>query len=110
MTARLRLAPPQCKFAPARKPFSMTLAEAAKLNNVSLRSVKYARELRNTGREDICARVEAGELSLQAALRLAKPERYGPKPKGGLRALKKAWAVATPDEREAFLLSIGGRL
>lgn len=99
----------KCTYAPATASSGrITLEQAAEAMSVSVRSVKYARELRETGREDICAQVAAGNLSLRAALQIAKPEKYGPKPKDGLRALKKAWAAATPEERKTFLLTIGG--
>lgn len=99
----------KCTSAPATASRGgLTLEQAAKVMSVSVRSVKYARELIATGRTDLCEQAAAGNLSLRAALQIAKPEKYGPKPKGGLKALKKAWEAATPEERKTFLLTIGG--
>jgi hypothetical protein len=40
-------------------------------------AVYKARELIHTGREDICDEVMTGRLKMHAALKLAKPEKYG---------------------------------
>lgn len=58
----------------------ITIAQAARLMNVSVRSVYLAGELQRCSPE-LAARVEAGELSIRAALRIAKPEKYGKRDK-----------------------------
>ncbi len=52
----------------------LTVKQAAQLMNVSERSVYYARKLARSGRQDLCGRVERGELRISAALKLAYPE------------------------------------
>jgi hypothetical protein len=57
--------------------------------NVSERGVYMARELVPTGREDLCAEVQASRLTTLGALKIAKPEKYGTKPQiCGLKALQ----------------------
>jgi hypothetical protein len=55
----------------------LTVKQIAKLWNVSERMIYSALELIRTGREDICDEVIAGRLKMHAALKLAKPEKYG---------------------------------
>ena len=50
----------------------VTVRAAALLMNVSERSVYMARELQATGRNDICAEVDAGRLTIAGALKLAE--------------------------------------
>jgi hypothetical protein len=78
-----------------------TVAQAATMMNVSVRSVYKAKALIKTGREDLIAAVEAGNLAIDRALKLAMPERY--KPRDGLAALTRAWCAASEDERTTFL-------
>ena len=85
----------------------LTIEQAAKLMNVSERSVYLARELIRTGREDLCAKVEAGQLKILDALRLAKPEKYV-KRRDRLRELRNVWRLATSEERAAFLSTMRG--
>ena len=77
----------------------LTVEQAAKLMNVSTRSVYDAMRLRRTGREDLIARVEAGELTLHRALILAGVKRE----RSRLDAMKAAWAGASEGDRAAFL-------
>ena len=55
----------------------LTVKQAARLMNVSERNVYNARKLRRSGRDDLVARVECGELSINAALKLAYPPASG---------------------------------
>lgn len=54
----------------AAKPanWRVTIAEAAKLMNVSVRSVERGRQLMRTGRQDLVDRCKRGEMSVHAAL------------------------------------------
>jgi hypothetical protein len=79
----------------------MTVRDAARLMNVSERMVYMARELQIC-RPDLAAKVMAGELSVLAALRIAKPEKYSKK-REPLDALKNAWVRASAAERMSFL-------
>lgn len=94
-------------MASANLQLGLTVAQAAKLMNVSERSVYMAKELLATGRDDLSAAVLSGTMSLLAALRIAKPEKYGPKRKDGLAVLRRAWATASENERDAFLADLG---
>lgn len=51
-----------------------TQAEAAKLVNVSVDSVKQARKIRKTAKPETVAAVERGEITLNAAVATVKPE------------------------------------
>jgi len=84
----------------------LTVKQAARLMNVSERSVYNARKLRRSGRDDLVARVECGELSINAALKLAYPQQAEPKP-DALALLMKVWCVVSPEDREAFSLAVG---
>jgi hypothetical protein len=77
----------------------LTVKQAAQLMNVSERSVYLARKLARSGRADLCAAVERGELSMHAALQQIEP----PRRKDTLKPLLLAWNAATQSEREAFL-------
>ena len=70
--------------------------------NVSERSIYKARELLNTGREDLIAAVDQGRLTIHAALKLAKPEKYD-KPRDGLKALQSGWLRSPKQEQLLFL-------
>jgi hypothetical protein len=59
----------------------LTIAQAAKAMNVSVRGVYLARELQRCSRPDLEARCMAGDLTIRQALRLAKPEKYGKRDK-----------------------------
>jgi len=83
----------------------VTAKQAAAVMNVSERSVYMAGRLMGSGRADLVEAVEQGRMSLHAALR----EIDGPKPRDGLRELARAWAAATEEERETFLLALARR-
>lgn len=76
----------------------LTVKEAAKLMQVSERQVYYAQKLRRSGRADLIAAVQRGEITLHAALRQV----YPPPPKDGLKALLRAWQGASEEERTHF--------
>jgi hypothetical protein len=61
---------------------TMTRKQAAQLMNVSERMVAMAKELRRTERADLIEAIEAGRMTMHAALMVAKPEKYGPKKRG----------------------------
>lgn len=82
----------------------LTVKQAATVMNVSERAVYMARELRAC-RPDLGNKVMAGEMSLLAALKIAKPEKYA-KRKDGPAVLLAAWNKATEGERAAFLDAI----
>jgi hypothetical protein len=84
----------------------VTFAKAAKMMNVPERAVYLALELQRSGRADLVSAVERGEIKLHAALKIAKPEKYG-KRRDRLRELVNVWSLATDAERAAFLASIG---
>jgi predicted DNA-binding transcriptional regulator YafY len=80
----------------------LTTKQAAQLMNVSERSVYLARKLVRSGRADLCAAVERGELSLHAALKQIEP----PRRKDTLKPVVLAWNAATPGERQAILNAV----
>jgi hypothetical protein len=80
----------------------LTVKQAAELMNVSERSVYLARKLMRSGRADIIAAVERGELSMHAALQQIEP----PRQKSTLKPLVLAWNAATPSERQALLNAV----
>ena len=79
----------------------LTVKQAARVMNVSERSVYMAGELMRTGRHDLVAAVEAGTLKLHAALKAARPARQ-PRSKA-VDKLRAAWVRASPEDRAAFL-------
>jgi hypothetical protein len=84
----------------------LTVKQAAQLMNVSERSIYKVRELQRTGRDDLCDAIMRGEMSIHAALKIAKPEKYDRRP-DTLKALRRAWNAATEDERAWLLAEIG---
>jgi hypothetical protein len=70
--------------------------------NVSERGIYMARELVATGREDLCQSVERGEITVLAALKIAKPEKYT-RQQSRLEHLKRQWSAASLDEQVAFM-------
>lgn len=84
----------------------MTTKELAAAFNVSERMIYMSRELLRTGRDDLVAKVDAGQMTVLAALREAKPAKYRGE-SDRLKALKAAWLKASEEERGAFLVSIG---
>jgi hypothetical protein len=90
----------------------ITVKQAAQILNVSERGVYNACELMQTGRADLIDRVWAGEMSVRGALKLAKPEKYAPKPVSEVRydALVTAWNACTEDQRAVFVAQIQHQL
>lgn len=88
----------------------LTIDQAAKLMNVSRRAVFNARELAQTGRTDLFEAVERGEIGLTAALRLAKPEKYGSGKRDCLKEVQRAWSAATAEERDYIILWLADQL
>jgi hypothetical protein len=79
--------------------------EAARLMNVSVRTVAMASELRRTGQSDIIAMVEGGALTLHRALKIAKPNKYD-KPRDTFLTLARAWRNASPSDRRLVLATL----
>jgi hypothetical protein len=80
----------------------LSVAVAARLMNVSERSVYMAQQLTMTGRADLVEQVETDKLSLLGALKQAVPHVYS-RPPDRVRALAKAWEVCSAEERKSFL-------
>lgn len=93
--------------APRANSHKPSVADVARLMNVSVRSVHDAKKLIASGRQDLCQRVESGELSLHRALIEAGLKRSPSR----LRALCNAWNACSEAERSEFvgLLNRGGR-
>jgi hypothetical protein len=70
--------------------------------NVSERMIYMCKELAAIGRDDLVAEVEAGRLTVLAALKIAKPEKYT-RQQSKLQHLKRQWSAATLDEQVAFM-------
>lgn len=87
--------------APRANLHKSSVADAARLMNVSKRSVYEAHRLIRSGREDLCRRVQAGELSLHAALIEAGLKRKAESDR--LSALCRAWNACTESERTEFV-------
>jgi hypothetical protein len=81
----------------------LTVAESASLMNVSRRLVFLMRELERTGRNDLCLAVQRGEMTIKAALKIAKPAKYD-RAIDHLAALRHHWMRASNDERWQFCL------
>jgi hypothetical protein len=86
---------------------SMSVKEAARLMNVSVRSVHLARELQRC-RPDLADRCLAGELTLRQALRLAKPEKYAKRDK--VEQWLAAWRAWSPDDQSRALQALAEAL
>jgi hypothetical protein len=87
----------------------MTVKDAARLMNVSERMVYMARELLATGCEDLCEGVQQGRMSLLAAVKAAKPEKYlKTRSEQPLSRLKSEWQKASEAQRATFLQWLGG--
>jgi hypothetical protein len=84
----------------------VTQKQAATAMNVSVRSVANATTLWKTGREDLCAQVEAGTLNLAQALRLAAGGSKEPPAVNRLDRLIRAWNAAPEDVRIEFMRRI----
>jgi hypothetical protein len=86
----------------------LTVKQAARALAVSERMVYMCRELLATGRDDLAAAVERGEMTILGALKIAKPLKYGRRT-DGLKRLLAAWQAASEDERNAFLGRVAPR-
>jgi hypothetical protein len=84
----------------------LTVKQAAQLLNVSERSIYSARRVVRLGRHDLVAKMQAGELTVHAALRIAENK---PRPTTWDR-LVRAWNNATDDDRGRFLLCVAPEL
>jgi hypothetical protein len=84
-----------------------TIKQAAAVMNVSERMVYMARELMQTGRADLCAAVESGKLTILAALKEAKPERYCAPDRA--ERLRRLWNSLSEAERADFIAWAGLR-
>ena len=83
-----------------------TIKQIAIAAGVSERTLYMAIELIRTGREDLQMACLAGDMSLHAALKTAKPAKYSSEA-DRLAALRKAWLACSSDEAAAFLTEIG---
>lgn len=85
------------------RPRSLNSARAAaELMNVSERMVYYSRELIRSGRDDLIAAVQAGEMTMAAAIRKVRgtvlPDRYD--------RLVLAWNCCDELEQSRFLVAL----
>ena len=81
---------------------TLTVKEAARLMNVSERSVFTARKIARL-RPDLVPRIEAGEMSLNAAAQMLT-NRPGPT---AYEKLVKAWNAASEEDHVHFLVAVG---
>ena len=77
----------------------MTMKQAAEVMNVSERSVYSARRLLRSGRDDLRAAVERGDMSLNKALSIA----YGKRRASRYERLMRAWNACDEAEQQRFL-------
>ncbi len=84
----------------------ITVMEAAKLMNVSERSIYMASKVLRSGRQDLIDALEKGELSINKAVsmlenrpKLTKYDR-----------LVKAWNICSEEEKSRFLVAVNGIL
>ncbi len=82
----------------------MTVKQAAKALNVSERCIYNARRLIRTGRTDLIAAVERGDMSLNKALVLTKEKKQ---PASAYQRLIRAWNACSEDEQGRFLVHTG---
>lgn len=82
----------------------LTVAQAAKVMNVSERSVYMVGELMATGRQDLLQAVERGDISILGALKLAKPDKYAKPKRVSLRQLQKHYLGADERTKQQFLI------
>ncbi len=82
----------------------VTVKEAAKLMNVSERSVYMAMKVLRSGRQDLIDAIDKGEISTNKAVSMlenkAKPTKYD--------RLVKAWNACSEEEKARFLVAIDG--
>ncbi len=83
---------------------NFSVAEAAKLMNVSERSVYMARKVQRSGRQDLIDAIEKGEISVNKAVSMLENK---PKPTKYDR-LVKAWGACSEEEKARFLVVING--
>ena len=88
---------------PGGRPHSpLSVRAVADAMAISERLLSYARELQSSGREDLMAAVERGEMTVAGAIMelhgIALPDRYG--------KLVQAWNRCDEDERARFLTAL----
>ena len=81
----------------------MTVKQAAKVMNVSERGIYNARRLIRTGRTDLIAAVDRGDMSVNKALVLAG----GKQPASAYQRLIREWNACSEDEQVRFLVAVG---
>jgi hypothetical protein len=79
----------------------LTVKALAASQNISERTIYYARRLMRSGRDDLVQAVQRGEMTINAALRIID----GPKPIDRYANLVKAWNAASDDDRARFLVA-----
>ncbi len=82
----------------------MTVKQAAKALNVSERGIYDAKRLIRTGRTDLVAAVERGDMSLNKALLITKEKKQ---PASAYQRLILAWNACSEDEQGRFLVHTG---
>ena len=81
----------------------MTVKQVAEHMKISERSIYYARRLNRTGRTDLIAAVERGDMSVNKALTLAGEKQ----PASAYQRLIRAWNACSEDEQGRFLVAAG---
>ncbi len=81
----------------------MTVKQAAKVMNVSERGIYNARRLIRTGRTDLIAAVDRGDMSVNKALVLAGEKQ----PASAYQRLIRAWNACSEDVQVRFLVAVG---
>ena len=81
----------------------MTVKRDAADLNVSERMIYMCRRLRRSGRDDLVAACDRGEMTVHRALQIAENT---PKPTR-LDKLFTAWRLCSSEDRKRFLIAIG---
>jgi hypothetical protein len=82
----------------------MTVRQEARERGVSERHLYMRRRLARSGRDDLLAAVQRGEMTVHKALQIAEG-----KPLTAYEKLAAAWNTCTDEDRARFLASIGAR-
>ncbi len=83
----------------------ITVAEAAKIMNVSERTVYSARRIINSGRQDLITALEKGKISINKAVSMLENK---PKPTKYDR-LVVAWKACSDEDQSRFFVAVGFR-